>query len=123
MNKFDKVYKLVMEGIDDMNENAKDEYIGFRVELNICHDPLTWREVRTWDIESHFFKTPEEVTEYVQNLFKSYYSGASYIRIYCIKEDGTEVPFNGAGISYKQWNGFKFFYENGKLVFNSKCWV
>lgn len=91
-------------------------YNAFRVELNIGHNPVTFRDVRTWEVENYTFATPEEVTAFVNERFKTYYEGCTYIKIYCVNEDGTETPWNAVGINYKHWNGFKIYYEDGNLV-------
>ena len=95
----------------------------FKIELNICNDPERWTEELTWDKEVCSFQTPEEVTRYIAKLSKRKYVGWTFINIFYICKDGSEVNFIPKGVRYPQWAGLKLYFDNGKLSIDYKWWL
>ena len=76
-----------------------------RAILHICHRPVTFRDVTTWDnMPEVKFTSRESFKEWVKGLWNGpTLEGGSYIEFWVTKEDGTE---RWATCKYAYWNQY-----------------
>jgi hypothetical protein len=77
-----------------------------RAILHICHRPLTWRDVTTWDVQPEVtFTSWEDFQGWVKELWNGpTLEGGSYIEYWVTQDDGTE-----------KWHTCKYAYWNGSI--------
>ena len=86
-----------------------------RATLHVCHRPLTFRDVTTWDHEpERVFDTKEAFQGWVKELSKNYYEGGTYISFKVLHDTGVE---RFATCTYAYWNQILNLWAD---IFNSK---
>ena len=81
-----------------------------RAILHICHRPITFRDVTTWDnMPEVKFASRADFQEWVKELWNGpTLCGGSYIEYWVTQEDGSE-----------QWSTCKYAYWNQNLLGNN----